>query len=332
MKIAINGFGRIGRAIFKIALEKGLDIPVINHPRGPEDAAYILKYDSVYGRYEKPVRPLKDAIQVGNKKIKILQERDPLKLPWKKEKIDVVIEATGAFRVPKEAAKHIKSGAKYIIITAPAKEGKPDITLVPGVNQNKLSKDHKIISVASCTTNCLAPMVKVLNDAFGIESALMTTVHAYTSSQALVDGSARKPTRGRAAALNIVPTTTGASEAVTEALPELKGKIQGMALRVPVACGSITDLVAKLKKPTSADQVNKAFMKASQTTMKGILTCNDEPLVSSDIVKTTHSSILNTNETKVSGDLVKIMAWYDNEWGYSHRVIDTIKMLGKWIK
>ncbi|MFH1290172.1 MAG: type I glyceraldehyde-3-phosphate dehydrogenase, partial [Nanoarchaeota archaeon] len=309
MNIAINGFGRIGRAIFKIALDKGIHIPVINHPRGVEDAAYILKYDSVYGRYEKPVKAGKDFLQVGNKKIKILQERDPLKLPWKAMKIDIVIEATGAFRVPKEAAKHIKAGAKYVIITAPAKEGKPDITLVPGVNQNKLSKDHKIISVASCTTNCLAPMVKVLNDAFGIENALMTTIHAYTSSQGLVDGSARKPARGRAAALNIVPTSTGASEAVTEALPELKGKIQGMALRVPVASGSMTDLVAELKKPTSVKQVNKAFKKAEQTTMKGVLACNDEPLVSSDIIRTPYSSILNTQETKVCGNMVKIMSW-----------------------
>ncbi|MBU1051223.1 MAG: type I glyceraldehyde-3-phosphate dehydrogenase [Nanoarchaeota archaeon] len=332
MKIAINGFGRIGRAIFKIALEKGINVSAINHPRGPEDAAYILKYDSVYGRYPKTIKPLKNAIQVGNKKIKVLQERDPSKLPWKKLSIDIVVEATGAFRDRAGASKHLDAGAKKVIITAPMKGGKPDLTLVPGVNQHLLKKTDQIISVASCTTNCLAPLVKVLNDAYGIESALMTTIHAYTSSQNLVDGSARKPTRGRAAALNIIPTTTGASDAVIEAIPELKGKIKGMAMRVPVACGSITDLVAHVKKNTTPDQVNKLFKKASQTSMKGIILYNTEPLVSSDIIGSDCSAIFNANETQVINKTVKVLAWYDNEWGYSHRVVDVIKMLSKWAK
>ncbi|MBU0760427.1 MAG: type I glyceraldehyde-3-phosphate dehydrogenase [Nanoarchaeota archaeon] len=327
MNIAINGFGRIGRAIFKIALDKGLHIQAINHPKGPEDAAYLLKHDSVYGNYEKKVKPLKDAIQVGNKKIKILHERKPEKLPWKKLKVDVVVEATGAFRDPKDAAKHIKAGAKYVLLTAPAKEHKPDITIVPGVNHDQLKKSHKIISIASCTTNCLAPIVKILEDNFGIESAFMTTVHAYTSSQNLVDSSARKPVRGRAAALNIIPTTTGASEAVIEVMPELKGKIQGTAIRVPVACGSIIDLTAKLNKKTTAKEVNALFKKYSEGKMKTILSYTEEPLVSSDVIGTTYSAIFIPAETKVNKDLVKVLAWYDNEYGYSCRVVDVIGML-----
>lgn len=332
MSIAINGFGRIGRAVFKIAIEKGLNIPIINHPRGPEDAAYILKYDTVYGRFSKSVEAGKDFIKVGNKKIKVLQERNPSKLPWKKLGIKTVIEATGAFRDRAGASKHLDAGAKYVIITAPVKGGKPDLTVVPGVNDKLLDKNKKIISVASCTTNCLAPMVKVLNDELGIESALMTTIHAYTTSQALVDGSARKPTRGRAAALNIVPTTTGASDAVTEAIPELKGKIKGMAMRVPVPSGSITDLVAHVKKPTTVEAVNKMFKKASQGSMKGIIDYNTEPLVSSDIIGSECSATFNADETQVINKTVKVLAWYDNEWGYSNRVFDVAKKVSKWAK
>lgn len=330
MRVAINGFGRIGRSVFKAALERKINIVAINAVHGPQDAAYLLEHDSVYGPYNKKVQLRGKDLLVNKKKIKILAEREISKLPWKKLKIDVVIESTGAFRAPKDAKKHLKAGAKYVLITAPAKNGKPDLTIVPGVNSDKLKKEHKIISVASCTTNCLAPLVKVLNDNFGVEKGFMTTVHAYTSSQSLVDNSANKPTRGRAAAQNIVPTTTGATDAVTEVLPEMKGKLDGMALRVPVVDGSITDFVAKLSKKANTNQVNKAFEKAAKTNMKSVLAYNTAPLVSTDIIGNPSSAIFNAKDTKVNGDLVKVLAWYDNEYGYSCRVVDVIKMLKKW--
>src|SRR3989338_833364 len=327
MKIAINGFGRIGRSVFKIAFEKGIDIAAVNDVYGAEDAAYFLKYDSVYGRYDKKVEVKGGELIVNGKKIKVLSEREPLKLPWKKMKVDVVVEATGAFREGRMAEAHLKAGARYVIVTAPIKKGKPDLTVVPGVNDDKLSKNTKLISVASCTTNCLAPLVKVLNDSFGVEKAFFTTVHGYTSSQALVDSSARKVVRGRAAALNIVPTSSGASEATAEAIPEMKGKIDGMALRVPVACGSITDLSAELSRFASVEGVNNAFRKYSNGKGKGILSCTKEEMVSSDVIGSSESAIFMENETKVNGKLVKVMAWYDNEWGYSNSVVDVVKML-----
>jgi len=327
MKIAINGFGRIGRAVFKIALEKGLDIVAINDLSSFENLIYLLKYDSVYGRYNKKIEVENGNLVIDRKKIKVIAEKDPSKLPWKKLGVDIVVESTGAFVKGRASEAHLKAGAKYVLVTAPIKEGKPDLTLVLGVNNNLLSKKTRLISVASCTTNCLAPLVKVLNDRFEIEKGFFTTIHAYTSSQSLVDISASKPMRGRAAALNIIPTTTGASEAVFEAIPEVKGKLSGMALRVPVACGSITDLTVKVKKKTSVEEVNKEFEKASKNKMKGILEYNAEPLVSSDIIGNPHSSILIPEETKVNENLVKVMAWYDNEWGYSNRVVDAIEML-----
>jgi len=327
MKVAINGFGRIGRAVFKIALEKGLDVVAINDIHGVSDAEYLLKYDSVYGRYEKKVEIAGNDLIVDKKRIKVLTEKEPKKLPWKKMKVDVVIESTGAFVEGRKSEAHLKAGAKYVIVTAPIKNGKPDLTVVPGVNENLINKNTKLISVASCTTNCLAPLVKVLNDNFGIEKSMFTTVHGYTSSQALVDISAKKPARGRAAALNIIPTTTGASSAVFEVIPELKGKIQGMAIRVPVAAGSLVDLTAELSREVLVEEVIEEFKKAERKKMKGVLSCISESLVSTDIVGNPFSSIVAIPEIKVSGSMVKVLAWYDNEWGYSSRVVDVIKLL-----
>ena len=332
MRIAINGFGRIGRIVFKVMFERGMNVVAVNDVHGSEDAAYLLKYDSVYGKYGKSVVVKGKNIVVGGKEILILSEREPEKLPWKKLGVDVVVEATGAFRSPDEARRHIKAGAKYVLITAPVKEGKPDLTIVPGVNDEMLKKEHKLISVASCTTNCLAPMVKVLDDSFGLVKGFMTTVHAYTSSQGLVDGSARKPRRGRAAAVNIVPTTSGATDAVVEVLPKMKGKLNGVALRVPVSVGSLVDLVAELKDKADVKKINSAFQKAASGKMKGIIEYSDEELVSSDVIGNPHSSVFDSLDTQVNGNLVKVLAWYDNEWGYSNRVADVVKMLQRFLK
>lgn len=330
MKVAINGFGRIGRAVLKVALSKRIDIVAINDVHGVKDAAYLLEHDSIYGHYDKNVSISGKDLVVNGKKIRILQEREPSKLPWKKLKVDVVIESTGAFREKVRAAEHIKAGAKYVIVSAPVRD--LDASIVLGVNEKDLNKKDKVISVASCTTNCLAPMLKIIDDNFGVERAFMTTVHAYTSSQRLVDGSHKKPARGRAAALNIVPTTTGATKAVGDVLPNLKGKITGMALRVPVAIGSVTDLVISVKKKTKVKKVNKAFKEAAEGKMKGILEYSTEPLVSSDIIGNTHSVIFDSLDTQVNGNLIKILGWYDNEWGYASRVVDVVGMLKRFIK
>lgn len=329
MKVAINGFGRIGESIFRRSLEMKINVVAINDVHGIKDAAYLLKYDSVYPKFPGKISIKKNHLIVDGKKILIISERDPTKLPWKKLKIDIVIESTGAFRKREDALKHISSGAKKIIITAPMKD-KSDITLVPGVNDKTLKKSHKLISVASCTTNCAAPVAKILNDKFGIKWALLSAVHGYTSSQSLVDSSNEKdPRRGRAAAVNLIPTTTGASNAVVEAIPELKGKIDGSALRIPIPDGSIIDLVAELKKPFTAKQINDAFKKASKKEMKGIIQYSEEDLVSKDIIGNYHSAIIDSKMTQRMGNLIKIFAWYDNEYGYACRVVDVIKMLGK---
>ncbi|MFH1376602.1 MAG: type I glyceraldehyde-3-phosphate dehydrogenase [Candidatus Woesearchaeota archaeon] len=328
MRVAINGFGRIGRVVFKLALEKKVNIVAINDVHGPEDAAYLLKYDSTYGRFNGKIKSTKDSIIVNGKKILVLSERDPLKLPWKKLKVDVVVESTGAFTEKEGFLQHLEAGAKKVVITAPAKG--QDITIVPGINHKKLKNKHKTISIASCTTNCLAPVLKVLNNKFKIKNALMTTAHAYTNSQGLLDGYHKKPRRGRSAAMNIVPTTTGASQAVIEAMPEMKGKIDGMAMRVPVAAGSIIDLTAELKKRFDVDKINKAFKEASQKELKGILNYTEEELVSSDIIGDSHSVVIDGLNTRKIGKLVKVLAWYDNEFGYSCRVVEVIKMLRKW--
>ncbi len=328
MRVAINGFGRIGKGVLKAALDQKVQIVAVNDIHGIKSAAYLLKYDSVYGKFKGKIQVKKDHLVVNGKKVLVLKEMDPEKLPWKKLKIDVVVESTGVFRLRKDAMKHISAGAKRVLISAPMKD-KSDVTLVPGVNDSALKKSHKLISVASCTTNCAAPVAKVLDDNFGIKFALLSTVHGYTSSQALIDGVNEKdPRRGRAAAVNLIPTTTGAANAVVEAIPKLKGKIDGSAIRAPLPDGSIIDFVAEVKKPVDAKKVNSAFKKAASK-MKGILEYTEEDLVSSDIIGNPYSAVFDSKMTKVEGNLVKVFAWYDNEYGYSCRVVDVIKALGK---
>ena len=327
MKVAINGFGRIGRAVLRLGVDRGIDVVAINDVHGVKDAAYLLKFDSVYGRYGKNVLVSGDSLVVGGKRIKVLSERDPLKLPWEKLGVDIVVESTGAFRDKKDASKHLKAGAKYVLISATSKDA--DITLVPGVNEEMLKEKDKIISVASCTTNALAPIAKILNDEFGIERAFLTTIHSYTSSQGLVDGYARKTRRGRAAAVNLVPTTTGATEATTKALPELEGKIDGLAIRAPILLGSLVDLVAELKGKFDVKKVNAAFKKASKGKMKGIIGYSEDELVSSDIIGEKNSALVDSLSTMKDGNLIKVLAWYDNEMGYSGRLIDVINLIEK---
>ncbi len=328
MKIAINGLGRIGRLVLKIGLERGLNIAAVNDLTDAETLAYLIKHDSVYGNYSKSVEAGKDFLKIDGKRIPIFAEPDPRKLPWKKLKVNRVVESTGAFTDREGAVKHLKAGCKKVIISAPAKS--PDITVVLGVNHEKLEREHEIISMASCTTNCLAPVAKVLNDYFGIKRGFMTTVHAYTTSQNILDLPHKNLRRGRAAAVNIVPTTSGATTAVCEVIPELRGKLDGLALRVPVACGSIVDFVAELKKETTKEQVNNVLKKVASGELKGILQYTEDELVSSDIMGNTHSAIVDGLSTQViggTGNLVKVLAWYDNEYGYSWRMVDLLKFL-----
>lgn len=329
MNVAINGFGRIGRIVFKLCIEKKINVVAINDTHGAENAAYLLKHDSIYGRYKEEVSYDKNNLIVKGKKIKVISEREIAKLPWKALKADVIVESTGAFTNPADAKQHLASGAKYVLITAPCK-GRPDLTVVPGVNHHLLKKDMKIISVASCTTNCLVPVIDTLHKNFNLKRALITTVHAYTNDQVIHDSFHKKVRRGRAAAINIVPTSTGAAEAVDEVLPELKGKVNGLAVRVPVAIGSLTDVVAELSKEFTTEQINAAFKKASQKELKGILEYSEEELVSSDVIGNPHSTVFDSLSTQVDGNLVKVLAWYDNEFGYSNRVVDVIQMLKKW--
>jgi glyceraldehyde 3-phosphate dehydrogenase len=328
-RVAINGFGRIGRAAFKIAAQtKAADIVAINDLVDTKTLAYLLKHDSVHGAFKPVVKPTASGLKVANKEVKVTAERDPASLPWKKLGIDIVIESTGLFRDRESAGKHLKAGAKKVLISAPAKG--PDITLVLGVNEKSYNKrQHNIISNASCTTNCLAPVAKVLNDQFGIESGLMTTVHSYTNDQRILDVPHKDLRRSRAAAINMIPTTTGASKAVTEVIPELKGKLDGMAVRVPVADGSLVDFVARINGKTTAAVVNQVLRKAaSKGPLKGILQYSNEPLVSSDIIGSPYSSIVDGLSTQViGGNLVKVISWYDNEWGYASRLVDLLKML-----
>lgn len=329
VRVAINGFGRIGRTVLKICLEKGIDVVAINDIHGIGDARYLMQFDSIYGKYEKKVSFEKDDLIVGKKKIKVICEKEIDKLPWKKLKIDVVVEATGVFRDPKIASKHIRVGAKRVIITAPCKDNRPDATIVFGVNDNLLTKEKKIISAASCTTNCLVPLVKVLHNDFKIKRALMTTVHAYTNDQSIQDEAHKKQRRGRAGAINIIPTTTGAAESVVEVMPELLGKINGLAVRVPVEVGSLVDIVAEVEGSFSVEEINKALEKSSKGKLKGIMSYSTEELVSSDIKKDSHSCIIDSLSTQVNGNLIKVLAWYDNEYGYSSRVVDIIEKIGK---
>ncbi|MBD1927661.1 type I glyceraldehyde-3-phosphate dehydrogenase [Trichocoleus sp. FACHB-90] len=324
-RVAINGFGRIGRAFFRIAASYGdLEVVAINDVALKSDqAAYLLQYDSVYRRFESEVGYDDKSLIIGDKRIDLLAERDPAALPWKESEIDVVIESTGIFRTAEKAGMHLEAGAKKVIISAPAKGAVP--TFVFGVNHEKYDAERdNVISAASCTTNCLSPIAKILNDEFGIEKALMTTVHAYTADQRLVDtGHPEEWARGRGAAQNIVPTTTGAAVAVALVLPELKGKLDGMALRVPTATGSVTDLSAVLEKSVTVEEVNDALRKYARGSMQSILKVSEVPLVSSDCVGDPSSAIVNLPSTSVLADnFVKVLAYYDNEWGYTNRLVD----------
>ena len=323
MRIAINGFGRIGRNVFKIAFERpDVEIVAINDITDNKTLSHLLKYDSIYGPYDKTVAYDDQNIIVAGKKIKALAERDPKKRPWKELKVDVAIESTGVFRSREQVAWHLEAGAKKVILTVPPKDS-VDNMIVLGVNDASLKATDKIVSNASCTTNCLAPLAKVLHDAFGIEEGLMTTVHAFTNDQVTQDQPHSDLRRARAASLNIIPTTTGAAKAVGKIIPELNGKLNGYSLRVPVPTGSIVDLTVKLKKDPSVEEVNAAVKKAAEGPMKGILAYTEDPIVSTDIVRNPHSSIFDAENTMKIGDrLFKVVAWYDNEWGYSNRVVD----------
>ncbi len=329
IRVGINGFGRIGRNFFRAVLASGADIEVVGANDLTDNAtlAHLVKYDSILGRLPQEVKASGDEITVGGHTIKVFSERDPGKLPWGDLGVDVVVESTGFFTDATKARAHIDGGAKKVIISAPAKN--EDVTVVIGVNHTSYDPaKHTIISNASCTTNCLAPMAKVLQDTVGIERGLMTTVHAYTQDQNLQDGPHKDLRRARAAALNIVPTSTGAAKAIGLVLPELKGKLDGYALRVPVPTGSATDLTITASRETSVEEVNAAMKAAAEGDLKGILTYTEDPIVSADIVTDPASCIFDAGLTKVIGNQVKVVGWYDNEWGYSNRLVDLVKLVG----
>lgn len=332
INVAINGFGRIGRASFKIILDSHpkINVVAINDLTDTATLAHLMQYDTCYGKYPRKISHTKDAIVINGKKYPVFAQKDPLQLPWKKLKVDVVLECTGRFRGKEDASAHLTAGAKKVIISAPGKDCK---TIVLGVNEEKLNKTDDVLSCASCTTNCLAPATSVIKEKFGIKKALMSTVHAYTADQNLVDGPHKDLRRARGAAVNIVPTTTGAAQAVTETIPSLKGKFDGMAIRVPVPVGSLCDVTFLLSKKTTVEAVNAEFVKASKGKLKGILEASEEELVSTDIIGNSHSSIVDLKSTVlVGGDLLKVVAWYDNEWGYSNRLVDLVDYLKKFIK
>lgn len=323
-KIAINGFGRIGRMCFRSLIHKNsVEIVAINDLTDTKTLAHLLKYDSIHGRFNLSVEAKEGALVVNGKEIKVYAEKDPAALPWGSLNVDVVIESTGIFTSKDSAAKHITAGAKKVVISAPATGGVK--TIVLGVNEEELTSEDTIISNASCTTNCLAPMAKVLNDKFGIEKGYITTVHSYTADQRLQDAPHKDLRRARAAAISMVPTSTGAAKAVGEVLPTLKGKLDGVAVRVPTPDGSLTDLVAVLKRDVTKEEVNAAMKEAAESTMKGILEYCTDPIVSVDIIGNLHSCIFDAELTSVNGNLVKVMGWYDNEAGYSQRVCDLVE-------
>jgi glyceraldehyde 3-phosphate dehydrogenase len=329
VRVGINGFGRIGRNFFRAVQASGADLDIVaaNDLGDVATMAHLLKYDSILGRYPEPVRTTEDGIQVGDRTLKILAERDPAALPWADLGIDVVIESTGLFTKAAAAHKHVDAGAKKVIISAPATD--EDVTIVMGVNEGAYdSSKHTIISNASCTTNCLGPLAKVLDDAVGIQRGLMTTIHAYTQDQNLQDGPHKDLRRARAAAINIVPTSTGAAKAIGLVLPQLSGKLDGYALRVPVPTGSATDLTVTASRDTSVDEVNAAYQAAADGPFKGILTYTEDPIVSTDIITDPASCIFDSGLTKVIGNQVKVVGWYDNEWGYSNRLADLTLYVG----
>ncbi|PIR66279.1 MAG: type I glyceraldehyde-3-phosphate dehydrogenase [Parcubacteria group bacterium CG10_big_fil_rev_8_21_14_0_10_36_14] len=334
IRVVINGFGRIGRNTFKAGFGradlKNIEWVAVNDLTEPANLAYLLKHDTVYHDYDKKVGYGDKYLTVNGKKILVFAEKDPAKLPWKKLRIDVVLECTGIFRDKESAGAHIKAGAKKVIISAPSK-GEGVGTYILGVNSDKYDGKEKVIDNGSCTTNCIAPAMAVLHAAFGVEKALMTTVHGYTADQRLVDAPHKDYRRGRTAGQNMIPTTTGAAIATTKTIPDLVGKFDGISIRVPLPAGSISDFTCLLKKDVTIEQVNNAFKRAAKNPIyKGILTVTDEPIVSSDILGNPHSSIIDLAFTKViGGNMVKVLAWYDNEWGYSNRLIEMVKKIAK---
>ncbi len=333
IKVGINGFGRIGKNVLKAWLENNNDIEIvaINSTSGPENHAHIFKYDSLYGIYPEEVSATKDSIIIGNREIKFTAFRDPSQIPWGELGVDIVIECTGIFTDRNKASMHIEAGAKKVIISAPGKN--EDKTIVMGVNEKEYDNNaHHVISNASCTTNCLAPVVKVLNDEFGIRNGLVTTIHAYTSDQNLLDLPHKDPRRTRAAAQSIIPTSTGAAKAIAKVIPELKGKLNGMAMRVPTPVVSVVDLVVNLIKDATVEEINEKMKLASEKEMKNILGYNYLPLVSTDYKKDPRSSIVDGLSTmKVGDNTIKIVSWYDNEWGYSNRVVDLANYIAKFM-
>ena len=333
IKIGINGFGRIGRNVFRIMEDCGDEFEVvsINDLMDPKTIAHLLKYDSVGGKFNGTVEAADGAIIVNGKKIEITAERDPASLGWADKGVEIVLESTGVFRERSGIEKHLQAGAKKVLLSVPSKSADDvDATIVCGVNSDTLKDSDRIISNASCTTNCLAPMAKVLNEKFGIVKGLMTTVHSYTNDQVVIDGPHKDLRRARSAATNIIPTTTGAAKAVGLVIPELAGKLNGFALRVPTQCGSITDLVAEMAKDVTAEEVNAALKEAAEGELKGILGFSEEPIVLSDIIGDSRSSIIDGLSTMVTGgNLLKVVSWYDNEWGYSNRCVDLFRQMAK---
>ena len=330
IRMGINGFGRIGRLVFRVAVQrKDIEIVQVNDITDAPTLAHLLKYDSVHGVLKNDIRAEGDYIVFDGKKVKVSAEKDPGNLPWGKENIDIVIESTGVFRKRAEVAKHLDGGAKKVILTVPSKD-EIDATIVLGVNDDTLKPEHRIVSNASCTTNCLAPVAKVLHETFGIIRGFMTTTHAYTNDQKVIDMPHSDLRRARAAAYSIIPTTTGAAKAVGEVLPDLKGKLDGMAMRVPVIDGSVVDLVVEMAKPVTKEAVNAAIKAAAEGPLKGILQYTEDEIVSCDVIGNSHSSVFDAKSTMVMGEnFLKVISWYDNEWGYSNRCIDLFKLMAK---
>ncbi|MDA0300583.1 MAG: type I glyceraldehyde-3-phosphate dehydrogenase [Actinobacteria bacterium] len=331
VRVGVNGFGRIGRNFYRAVLAPGADVEfvAVNDLGSLDQMAHLLKYDSVMGRLDQNVKVVKGGIKVGNHTIRVLSERDPKALPWGELGVDVVVESTGIFTDRSKAAMHLEGGAPRVIVSAPSNGA--DITIVYGVNHTDFDKKkNQVISNASCTTNCFVPLIKVLDDAFGVKQGLMTTVHAYTGDQSLVDGPHNDLRRARGAAINIIPTSTGAARATSLVLASMKGRLDGTSLRVPVPTGSITDVTATLKKKASVEDINAVFAAAAKKgDLKGILKYTDDPIVSSDIVGDPHSSIFDAGMTMSMGDLVKVCSWYDNEWGYSNRLVDLVRYVSR---
>jgi glyceraldehyde 3-phosphate dehydrogenase len=327
VKVAINGFGRIGKMVLRRGiLEEGIEFVAVNDLGDINTAIHLLKYDSVHGKAPFKVEAKENVLVVNGKEIKYYSERDPENLPWKELGVEVVLECTGVFRTREECEKHLNAGAKKVLLSAPAK-GDDIPSIVLGVNEKALQEGEKIIDNASCTTNCLAPVVKVLHESFGVKKGLMTTIHAYTNDQRILDNNHKDLRRARTAGLNLIPTSTGAAKAIGKVIPKLQGKLDGIAVRAPVADGSLVDLVCVLEKEVTAEEINKAMKKASENELEGILEYSGEPIVSSDIIGNTHSSIFDSLETKTMGNIVKVLSWYDNEIGYSQRMIDVLKKM-----